>query len=342
MTVSITKNQGMVTTTGPSKSLFDEQQIAILKSSYAKNLDNVEFKVFLETSAALKLNPFSREIYAIKYGGTMSLVTSIDGYRKLSARSGRFMGVTNGRLRVKTRDGESITIDHEFFDPDEHNIISGTIGIRVKDWPEPIEATAVFRTYKKDTPNWKTMPDVMILKCAEASAHRKAALLPDLGTFANVAPIYVEDEIQDFSVVDIKIEPPKPIEPPKVAEHKPSRRVQVKESIVEKMDIPVKPIPVDEPPLPPIEPEVVEEIKQAVQLTEAEKLFDKVINTYRDWGSPEEGILFAEHRILDHFKVEDPSEITDIKELRRYCAQDLKKEMEQESFLPMPKPKEEE
>lgn len=327
MTVAVTKNTGMVPVTSTGKGYFDDQQVAILKSSYAKSLDNIEFKVFLETAAALKLNPFSREIYAIKYGGTMSLVTSIDGYRKLSARSGRFMGVTNGRLRVKTREGESITIDHEFYDPDEHTIISGTIGIRVKDWPDPVEATAVFKTYKKDQANWKLMPDVMILKCAEAQAHRKAALLPDLGVFANVAPIYVDDEIQDYNIVDIKPEPAKHAELPK-PEPKPRK------SIVEPPAPPVKTQPSPEE-LPPLEPEVVAEIKTILEPTPVEALLEKVWGTYREWGCSEEGIIYAENRISDKFGVDDFNEITSVDELRKYCAGELKKELEAESFLPL-------
>lgn len=331
MTVAVTKNTGMVPITSTGKSQFDDQQIAILKSSYAKSLDNIEFKVFLETASALKLNPFSREIYAIKYGGTMSLVTSIDGYRKLSARSGRFMGVTNGRLRVKTREGEALTIDHEFYDPDEHTIISGTIGIRVKDWPDPVEATAVFKTYKKDQANWKLMPDVMILKCAEAQAHRKAALLPDLGVFANVAPVYVDDEVQDYSIVDIKPEPVKHAELPK-PEQKPVSKTK---SIVE----PPAEIVV-EAPLPPLEPEVIEEIKQALAPTPVEIQLEKVWKAYREWGCSEEGIIYAENRIADHFGISDFNEITDINALRKYCAGELKKELEAESFLPLTMKKE--
>lgn len=329
MTVAVTKNQGMVTT-GPSRSSFDEQQIAILKASYAKDLSPTEFRVYLETASALRLNPFSREIFSVKFGGIMQLVTSIDGYRKLSARSGRFMGVTNGRLRVKTKDGESVTIPHEEFDPDLHQIISGTIGVRVADWPEPVEATAVFKTFKKDTATWKSMPDLMILKCAEAAAHRKAALLPDLGAHAHVANLYVDDELTDFSVVDIKPEPTPTV---KLEQHKPSRRVQVRDSIVE-------PATPDEPAktkteLPALEAEVVEDIKQILEPTEVEKLFDKVRQTYREWGADDDGIIFAEESILTKFGVNDINEITDIKELRKYCAGELKKELEQESYLPM-------
>lgn len=320
MTVAVTKNTGIVPTTGLSKGLFDEQQVAILKSSYAKNLDNIEFKVFLETAAALKLNPFSREIYAIKYGGTMSLVTSIDGYRKLSARSGRFMGVTNGRLRVKTRDGESVTIDHEVYDPDEHTIISATIGIRVKDCPEPVEATAVFKTYKKDQPNWKLMPDVMILKCAEAQAHRKAALLPDLGAFANVAPVYVDDEMQDYSIIDIKAEPaPKP-------EPKPETK---RKSIVGKLEVTPKP-----ETAPPLESEVVQEIKDILEPSPIEALLENVRTYYKKIGCSEEGLIYAENRIADKFDVGALSEIADENALRKYCAGELKKELIAESFIP--------
>lgn len=340
MTVAITKNQGNAVATTSNRGIFDDQQIAILKSSYAKQLDNIEFKVFLETAAALKLNPFSREIYAIKYGNIMSLVTSIDGYRKLSARSGKFMGVTNGRLRVKSRDGQSITIDHEVYDPDEHTIISATIGIRVKDWPEPVEATAVFKTYKKDQPNWKLMPDVMILKCAEAAAHRKAALLPDLGVFSTVAPIYVEEEIQDitdYRVVDVQPEPPTTI--PK--DYKPSTKHTPKDSIVEKMDIPVKPVKKEEPKTEVVEPEVGEEGETKKKPSKAEETWEKIIKVYtEEWGCSEPGVVYLENRTLDHFHVSDINEITDINELRRF-AKEMRVEMTQESFLPLPRPTEE-
>ena len=323
MTVAVTKNQGMVPSTGNQRTSFDEQQIAILKASYAKDLTPMEFKVYLETASALRLNPFSREIFSVKFGGIMQLVTSIDGYRKLSARSGRFMGVTNGRLRVKTKFGESITIPHEEFDPDAHQIISGTIGVRVSDWPEPVEATAVFKTFKKDTATWKAMPDLMILKCAEAAAHRKAALLPDLGAHAQVANLYVDDEMQDYSVVDVT--PIKQAELPK-PEPKPRK------SIVEKLEVPVK---AESAEAPPLEAEVVEEIKEILVPSPAEEMLEKVWQTYRDWGCSEEGLIYAENRIAEKFGVENWADIQDIKELRKYCAGELKKELTQESFMPL-------
>ena len=331
MTVAVTKNTGLVTTGANNRSSFDDQQIAILKASYAKDLSPMEFKVYLETASALRLNPFSREIFSVKFGGVMQLVTSIDGYRKLSARSGRFMGVTNGRLRVKTKDGDSVTIPHEEFDPDAHTIISGTIGVRVADWPEPVEATAVFKTFKKDTATWKSMPDLMILKCAEAAAHRKAALLPDLGAHSQVANLYVDDELQDYSVVDVKVENVEPPKPKPIEEHKPSKRVDVRDSIVE--TVPETPKKKEE--LPPLEPEIVQEIKDILEPTEIDNLMEKVRKTYISWGAGEDGLLYAENRILDKFGVNDFNEITDIKELRKFCANDLKKELEQESYLPI-------
>lgn len=323
MTVAVTKNTGMVPATGNQRTSFDEQQIAILKASYAKDLTPMEFKVYLETASALRLNPFSREIFSVKFGGVMQLVTSIDGYRKLSARSGRFMGVTNGRLRVKTKDGESITIPHEEFDPDSHQIISGTIGVRVADWPEPVEATAVFRTFKKDTATWKAMPDLMILKCAEAAAHRKAALLPDLGAHAQVANLYVDDEMQDYSVVDVtpiqKAELPKP-------EPKPETK---RKSIVGKLEVTPKP-----ETAPPLESEVVQEIKDILEPSPIEALLENVRTYYKKIGCSEEGLIYAENRIADKFDVGALSEIADENALRKYCAGELKKELIAESFIP--------
>mgnify|MGYP000939971930 CR=1 FL=1 len=350
MTVAITKNQGL--TTHVSSTGFDSQQIAVLKSSYAKSLDPTEFQVYLATASHLKLNPFAREIYAIKYGGQMSLVTSIDGYRKMSARSGRFLGVTNGRLFVRLSDGSTTTVPHEEYDPDNHKIISGTIGIRVLDYPEPVEATATMKAYHKPTPNWKDMPDIMILKCAEAAAHRKAALLPDPGINANVGQVYIEEEIANY--VDVQPQPVQPQPKPAIpAGHVPSRRVQVKDSIIETIPEKPKQSQQEEDVTNEIDPDVdaavdaavaqIVEIEQAgeaeqtqrVMLPEVEKVITGAMDWFRQLGADENGIVYAENQICDKFGVEDFADLTDAKALKTYIVKELKTIMEQESYLPI-------
>ena len=166
---------------------WNDEDKALMRQTVAQNLTEPEFKVFIIGAAIAGLNPMppNPQIYPVKYKGRMVLQTSIDGYRTIAERKGNYNGVHKMRLRVKTKDGPSITVPHEEYDPEEHvRIISGTVEIHFKDGKTPQESTAVFASYakwyKNDSgklylgENWQNMGDVMILKCAEAQVHRKA------------------------------------------------------------------------------------------------------------------------------------------------------------------------
>lgn len=302
------------------KRKFDETEIAILRSSFGKQLDPAEFKVFVQTASHLNLDPFSREIYCLKYGNhPMTLITSIGGYRTMSARSGRYLGLTEGTFLVRTDQGQKLTVKHSEFDPDEHvEIISATIGVRVEGYPEPVMATAVFKSNAKKAQgrlmeNWATMPDVMILKCAEAAAHRRAALFPD-----GAAAVYVEGEVPEYYDVDAQPQqalPPateKPVEP--TAKPKPPKT---------KKETP----PPTQGGLP---------IDDVWENTPVGKKLTQIERHYRDQMSdPDLGWLFCMNRILAHFNVETPEQITDVEALRKFCTVDLLKDLKEENFLPM-------
>ena len=306
------------------KRKFDDAEIAILKGSYAKQLDNMEFKVFVATASHLNLDPFSREIYCLKYGQhPMTLITSIGGYRKMSARSGRYLGLTEGTLLCRTEQGQTVTVKHSEYDPETHTeIISGTIGIRVEGYPEPVYATAVFKSCAKKvqgrlTENWAAMPDVMILKTAEAAAHRRAALFPD-----GAAAVYVEGEVQEYNNVEpdgfgeseTRKPDPSPVEP--AAKPEPAKRTRTSKTTQQP---------------PPVEDTQSEDTPVSKKLRQVEKYYKQMMD------SPEDGWAFAMTRILQTFGVETPQEITDVEALRKYCTVELLKELQQENFLPMPR-----
>src|ERR1700679_2618730 len=82
---------------GPSQGgHFNAKQIEILKNSICKGVSNEEFEVFIMACVKTKLDPFMRQIYAVKrkskradgsWGDVMTIQTGIDGYRLIAERT---------------------------------------------------------------------------------------------------------------------------------------------------------------------------------------------------------------------------------------------------------------
>jgi phage recombination protein Bet len=191
---------------------WTKQDIDIIRESVAEGLSPQQFKLFMASAKALNLNPLARQIYGIPYKGKMVLQTSIDGYRTIGQRTGNFGGSTNPRLLVRKADGTKTSVPHEEYDPEEHvEIISGTIEVRFRDGTPAQQATATMKAYAKRYKNkdtgklelgemWAKMPDVMILKCAEAKALRQA--FPE-----SYQGIYIHEEMQQ-AAVDVEYKTP--------------------------------------------------------------------------------------------------------------------------------------
>lgn len=160
-------------------------QIELIKSQYAKGATDDELRLFLAVCSRTGLDPFRKQIYFIKRWDNKqgrevgSAQTSIDGLRSIAEKTGKYAGN-----------------DDPQFD-DENNPKKATVtvykiveGIRV-----PFTATARWDQYvPKDKkgeiigPFWKKMPHLMLGKCAEALALRKA--FPSA-----MAGIYITEEM---------------------------------------------------------------------------------------------------------------------------------------------------
>ena len=168
----------------------DPKTLELIKKTYCKNISNDEFEVFLLICKSSGLNPFKRQIYAIQRGGQMTIQTSIDGYRLIAERTGCYAP------------GKEPT-----YEMGEHLPISATAFVKKRTsdgfWHE-IGATAYWDEYaQKNSPFWSRMPRLMLSKCAESLALRRA--------FPNeLSGIYTEDEMgQDpqSKPVDIEVAP---------------------------------------------------------------------------------------------------------------------------------------
>lgn len=176
---------------------FNPKQLEILKNSICRGSTNEEFEMFLMACTKTQLDPFMRQIYAVKrrakkpdgsWGEVMSIQTGIDGYRLIAERTGHYAP------------GPEPTYT---YDP-QGKLLSATAYIKKQTrdgtW-HTISASAYIDEYCQKTREgspmgmWATMPRTMLSKCAESQALRKA--FP-----AEMSGVYTKEEMAQADVIE--------------------------------------------------------------------------------------------------------------------------------------------
>lgn len=158
---------------------FSDPQIKIMKQTVAAGVSDAEFFFFLEVCKARGLNPFNREIYAIPRGQKMTIQVSIDGLRILAERSAKYRGQIGPQFCAN---------DGKWRDEwlSEEAPVAARVGVIRSDFDQPVWAVARYKAYAQpQNPLWKSMPEVMLQKCAEALALRKAFPQAMAGLYAH-------------------------------------------------------------------------------------------------------------------------------------------------------------
>lgn len=144
------------------------EQVALIKNTICRGASDDEFSMFVGTCKRLRLDPFAKQVYFVKRGAdNVSIQVSIDGFRVIATRTGEYEGQTPAMWCGA--DGKWVDVWLSKTPPS-----AAKVGVYRKGFREPVYGVASFASYGQQNTIWRKMPEVMLAKCAESLALRKA------------------------------------------------------------------------------------------------------------------------------------------------------------------------
>ncbi len=193
---------------------FTDKQIDVIKNTIAKGASDVELDLFLAICRRTGLDPFLKQIHLIprrsnvdgKWVTSFQPMVGIDGMRLVADRTGRYAGPDP----VEWLDSEGTW--SEVWTGKGTHPVAARYSVYRKDWNRKATAVVRWDEYAQDTTTWKKMPSVMLAKCAESLALRRAfpAEMAQLGSAMSMDfdTKAFEAELEQTTYVAAPVEPP--------------------------------------------------------------------------------------------------------------------------------------
>jgi phage recombination protein Bet len=177
-------------TTQSTITVWTPEQTQLIATTIAPGCSSDELRLFAYACQRTGLDPFSKQIYAIKRGGKMTIQAGIDGLRAIAERTGELDG---SHTEWCGDDGQWSDVWISSKPP-----AAAKTTIWRKGSSHPFIGVARFADYNAGQGLWSKMPAAMIAKCSEALALRKA--FP-----ANLSGVYSTDEMEQAEVQPVTV-----------------------------------------------------------------------------------------------------------------------------------------
>ncbi len=163
--------------------MFDDEKVELMRRTIARGANADELALFIEQCQRTGLDPFARQIYAVRrkqwnsqtrgYEDSQVIQVSIDGFRLIADRTHKYAGQVGPWWCGPDGEWREVWLSE---DPPT----AAKVGVMRHDFHQPLYAIALYRSYVQTNSHgepisrWKTDPAGMIAKCAEALGLRRA------------------------------------------------------------------------------------------------------------------------------------------------------------------------
>lgn len=155
----------------------DKTKLKEVKELFAPNLTELEFAGFVGMGKALSLNPFTKDLWAVKYDKTKPAQIFIgrDGYRKAAQRQAEYD--YHYAEAIYSNDEFTVMngiIEHKYNFMKRGELVGAYCVVKRRSSTRSVYSIVRIEEYDKRQSNWNTMKETMIKKVAESQALRSA------------------------------------------------------------------------------------------------------------------------------------------------------------------------